>query len=109
MAAETSTETPEAPVEAPTEIHEERADPVAASPEPRAPAKKPPKGEAKAKDHRRQNGISRHGYDGRSDSHGDVEHRVETLVGQRIFALALGYEDLNDHDELSHDPISPTS
>jgi Transposase DDE domain group 1 len=24
-----------------------------------------------------------------------VEHRVETLVGQRIFALALGYEDLN--------------
>jgi hypothetical protein len=38
-----------------------------------------------------------------------VEHRVETLVGQRIFALALGYEDLNDHDELSHDPISPTT
>src|SRR5579862_9503768 len=33
-----------------------------------------------------------------------VEHRVATLVGQRIFALALGYEDLNDHDELRHDP-----
>ena len=33
-----------------------------------------------------------------------VEHRVETLVGQRIFALALGYEDLNDHDELRHAP-----
>lgn len=33
-----------------------------------------------------------------------VEHRVETLVGQRIFALALGYEDLNDHDELRKDP-----
>jgi hypothetical protein len=33
-----------------------------------------------------------------------VEHRVETLVGQRVFALALGYEDLNDHDELRHDP-----
>lgn len=33
-----------------------------------------------------------------------VEHRVETLVGQRIFALALGYEDLNDHDELRRDP-----
>src|SRR5271165_5907595 len=33
-----------------------------------------------------------------------VEHRVETLIGQRIFALALGYEDLNDHDELRHDP-----
>jgi hypothetical protein len=33
-----------------------------------------------------------------------VEHRLETLVGQRVFALALGYEDLNDHDELRHDP-----
>ena len=29
-----------------------------------------------------------------------VEHRIETLVGQRIFGLVLGYEDLNDHDEL---------
>ena len=33
-----------------------------------------------------------------------VEHRVETLVGQRIFGLALGHEDLNDHDELRKDP-----
>ena len=33
-----------------------------------------------------------------------VEHRVATLVGQRIFGLALGYEDLNDHDELRKDP-----
>ncbi|HEY1873102.1 MAG TPA: IS1380 family transposase [Steroidobacteraceae bacterium] len=33
-----------------------------------------------------------------------VEHSVETLVGQRIFGLALGYEDLNDHDELRRDP-----
>ena len=32
-----------------------------------------------------------------------VEHQVETLVGQRIFGLALGYEDLNDHDELRKD------
>src|SRR5271163_2693914 len=32
-----------------------------------------------------------------------VEHRVETLVGQRIFGLALGYEDLVDHDELRKD------
>jgi hypothetical protein len=30
---------------------------------------------------------------------------VRTLVGQRIFGLALGYEDLNDHDELRHDPM----
>jgi hypothetical protein len=33
-----------------------------------------------------------------------VEHRAETLVGQRIFGLALGYEDLNDHDELRKGP-----
>ena len=32
-----------------------------------------------------------------------VEHRVETLVGQRVFGLVLGYEDLNDHDELRQD------
>jgi hypothetical protein len=30
---------------------------------------------------------------------------VKTLVGQRVLALALGYEDLNDHDELRHDPV----
>ena len=29
-----------------------------------------------------------------------VEHRIETLVGQRVFGLVLGYEDLTDHDEL---------
>jgi len=34
-----------------------------------------------------------------------VEHRVATLVGQRVYALALGYEDLTDHDELRHDPV----
>ena len=34
-----------------------------------------------------------------------VEHRLETLLGQRIFGLALGYEDLNDHDELRKDPV----
>jgi hypothetical protein len=34
-----------------------------------------------------------------------IEHTVATLVGQRVFATALGYEDLNDHDELRHDPI----
>ena len=28
-----------------------------------------------------------------------------TLVGQRVFGIALGYEDLNDHDELRHDPM----
>jgi hypothetical protein len=34
-----------------------------------------------------------------------IEHTVATLTGQRLFALALGYEDLNDHDELRHDPV----
>jgi len=33
-----------------------------------------------------------------------VEHEVATLVGQRVFGIALGYEDLNDHDQLRHDP-----
>jgi len=33
-----------------------------------------------------------------------IEHTVRTLVGQRIFALALGYEDVVDHDQLRHDP-----
>ena len=34
-----------------------------------------------------------------------VEHGLATLVGQRVFALALGYEDLVDHDTLRHDPV----
>src|ERR1700758_3202795 len=34
-----------------------------------------------------------------------IEHKVVTLVGQRVFGIALGYEDLNDHDELRHDPM----
>ena len=34
-----------------------------------------------------------------------IEHRVEELVAQRVYGLALGYEDLNDHDELRRDPL----
>jgi Transposase DDE domain group 1 len=34
-----------------------------------------------------------------------VEHQVATLVMQRVIGIALGYEDLNDHDELRHDPV----
>src|SRR6476469_3782623 len=34
-----------------------------------------------------------------------IEHEVVTLVGQRVFGIALGYDDLNDHDVLRHDPI----
>jgi hypothetical protein len=32
-------------------------------------------------------------------------HTVPALVGQRVFAIALGYEDINDHDHLRHDPV----
>jgi hypothetical protein len=34
-----------------------------------------------------------------------IEHSVRTLVGQRVFGMALGYEDLNDHESLRHDPV----
>src|SRR6478735_7586031 len=34
-----------------------------------------------------------------------IEHEVSTLIGQRVFGIALGYEDLNDHDQLRHDPM----
>lgn len=34
-----------------------------------------------------------------------IEHTVEELVAQRVFGLALGYEDLNDHDDLRRDPL----
>ena len=37
-----------------------------------------------------------------------VVHDVRTLVGQRVFGLALGYEDLNDHDDLRRDPVLGT-
>jgi hypothetical protein len=33
-----------------------------------------------------------------------VEHTLPVLVGQRVFGIALGYEDLLDHDQLRHDP-----
>src|ERR1700722_2271285 len=34
-----------------------------------------------------------------------IEHPLLDLIGQRVFGLALGYEDLNDHDELRRDPM----
>jgi hypothetical protein len=36
---------------------------------------------------------------------GVVEHSVRSMVMQRVFGIALGYEDLIDHDELRHDPV----
>jgi hypothetical protein len=34
-----------------------------------------------------------------------VKHQVSEMLAQRIYGLALGYEDLNDHDELRRDPL----
>ena len=34
-----------------------------------------------------------------------IDHTVEELVAQRVYGLALGYEDLNDHEELRNDPL----
>jgi hypothetical protein len=34
-----------------------------------------------------------------------VRHEVAAMVGQRVFGIALGYEDVVDHDELRHDPV----
>src|SRR5437867_3969666 len=34
-----------------------------------------------------------------------IEHSVADLVRQRVYGLALGYEDLNDHDHLRLDPL----
>ena len=37
-----------------------------------------------------------------------IAHEVRTLVSQRVLGIALGYEDLIDHDELRHDPVMAT-
>lgn len=34
-----------------------------------------------------------------------VEHDIATLAGQRVFGIALGHEDVVDHDQLRHDPV----
>ena len=34
-----------------------------------------------------------------------IQHSVEQMLAQRIYGLALGYEDLNDHDQLRNDPL----
>jgi hypothetical protein len=42
-----------------------------------------------------------------SDSRSEalIEHTVATMIGQRVFGIALGYEDVVDHDTLRHDPM----
>jgi hypothetical protein len=34
-----------------------------------------------------------------------IEHRLQEMLAQRIYGLALGYEDLNDHEQLRQDPL----
>ncbi|MGQ0445602.1 MAG: transposase [Beijerinckiaceae bacterium] len=34
-----------------------------------------------------------------------VEHRADALIGRRVFGIAPGHEDSNDHDEPRHDPV----
>jgi Transposase DDE domain group 1 len=41
--------------------------------------------------------------DGREQS--KVEHSVHEMVSQRVYGLALGYEDINDHEQLRSDPV----
>ena len=41
--------------------------------------------------------------DGRNQK--QVEHTIEEMLAQRVYALALGYEDLNDHEQLRTDPV----
>ena len=40
---------------------------------------------------------------------GKVLHKVETMIRRRVHAVALGYEDLNDHDALRDDPVVQTA
>jgi hypothetical protein len=41
--------------------------------------------------------------DGRNPE--QVEHSILEMLSQRIYGLALGYEDLNDHEQLRKDPV----
>lgn len=38
-----------------------------------------------------------------------ITHPLRDLVAQRLYGLACGYEDLNDHDVLRHDPLMQTA
>ena len=44
-------------------------------------------------------------YLGDARRQASCEHRLQDLIRQRVYALALGHEDLNDHEELRHDPV----
>src|SRR3954449_2633055 len=34
-----------------------------------------------------------------------IDHSIQEMLSQRVYGLALGYEDLNDHEQLRHDPV----
>jgi hypothetical protein len=38
-----------------------------------------------------------------------VDHRLDQLIRQRLYAMALGYEDINDHEQLRRDPLLATA
>ncbi len=38
-----------------------------------------------------------------------IRHELRDLVAQRLYGLCCGYEDLNDHDRLRHDPLMQTA
>lgn len=40
---------------------------------------------------------------------GKARHRLASMLRQRVFGIALGYEDLNDHDALRHDVALQTA
>ena len=44
--------------------------------------------------------------DPRSQAH--IDHKAGDMLRQRVFGIALGYEDLSDHDELRRDPAFQT-
>ena len=48
-------------------------------------------------------------FSGDSRRQSSCNHRLSSLLSQRIYALALGHEDLNDHGELRHDPALRTA
>ena len=48
-------------------------------------------------------------YLGDARRQASCEHRLQDLLRQRVYALALGHEDLNDHGELRYDPALQTA
>src|SRR5204863_9068206 len=41
--------------------------------------------------------------DGRNQD--QIKHSIQEMLSQRVYGLALGYEDINDHEQLRNDPV----